>query len=184
MREARPGGVLCTLDGGAPAQAYTLGRDGSGLRAPSRHQVSVGHPHRCGDYGRGLGKSASGRAIPTGVGTTRGVLWLVLLGAGHPHRCGDYVSWKRKHFLLRRAIPTDVGTTLRAPSRHQVSPGHPHGCGDYFWRVLVIWSVFGPSPQVWGLHLTRTAKAPAHSPLGVFPEDGGGKLVKLHSLEA
>jgi len=34
MREARPGGVLCTLDGGVPAQAYTLGRDGSGLRAP------------------------------------------------------------------------------------------------------------------------------------------------------
>jgi len=34
MREGRPGGVLCTLDGGVPAQAYTLGRDGSGLRAP------------------------------------------------------------------------------------------------------------------------------------------------------
>jgi len=41
--EARPGGVLCTLDGGDPAQAYTLGRDGSGLRAPSRHQVSASH---------------------------------------------------------------------------------------------------------------------------------------------
>ena len=36
MREARPGGVLCTLDGGVPAQAYTLGRDGSGLH---RHPV-------------------------------------------------------------------------------------------------------------------------------------------------
>jgi len=45
MREGRPGGVLCTLDGGVPAQAYTLGRDGSGLRAPSasRHQVSASH---------------------------------------------------------------------------------------------------------------------------------------------
>jgi len=45
MREARPGGVLWTLDGGVPAQAYTLGRDGSGLRAPlsSRHQVSPSH---------------------------------------------------------------------------------------------------------------------------------------------
>lgn len=45
MREGRPGGVLCTLDGGVPAQAYTLGRDGSGLRFPSvsRHQVSASH---------------------------------------------------------------------------------------------------------------------------------------------
>ena len=45
MREARPGGVLWTLDGGVPARAYTLGRDGSGLRAPSssRHQVSPSH---------------------------------------------------------------------------------------------------------------------------------------------
>jgi len=42
MREARPGGVLWTLDGGVPARAYTLGRDGSGLYV-SRHQVSASH---------------------------------------------------------------------------------------------------------------------------------------------
>jgi hypothetical protein len=36
MREGRPGGVLWTLDGGVPAQGYTLGRDGSGLY---RHPV-------------------------------------------------------------------------------------------------------------------------------------------------
>jgi len=32
--KGHPGGVLWTLDGGVPASAYTLGRDGSGLRAP------------------------------------------------------------------------------------------------------------------------------------------------------
>jgi hypothetical protein len=32
--------------------------------------------------------------------------------------------------------------------------------------------------------LTRTAKIPSHPPLCVFPGDGAGKLVKLHSLEA
>jgi len=41
--KGRPGGVLWTLDGGVPASAYTLGRDGSGLRAlsASRQWVSA-----------------------------------------------------------------------------------------------------------------------------------------------
>jgi len=66
-------------------------------------------------------------------------------------------------------------------------PVHPHACGDYIDPPPAWGLGLGPSPRVWGLHMTRTAKTFAHPPLrvckGKKPKQGGGLdwLVKLHA---
>ncbi len=136
----------------------------------------TGHPHVCGDYGRGpAGAREPGRAIPTCVGTTSPIGASASRRTGHPHVCGDYTGtltvysspcgpsprvWglrrgRRNDPGLPRAIPTCVGTTPPASPRGPLEAGHPHVCGDYGSCMPGVRATGGPSPRVWGLRAGR-----------------------------
>ncbi len=128
------------------------------------------------------------RSIPTRVGTTARSTPPQPQLAVHPHACGDYSRLAQGRCNLRgpsprvwglrnlmragslssRSIPTRVGTTSVNEPGGLAFAVHPHACGDYSVSSRPTGHLNGPSPRVWGLHLTRTAKTPIDPPLCVL----------------
>src|SRR5271165_1619950 len=53
-----------------------------------------------------------------------------------------------------RTIPTRVGRTSLKCSRFRLQADHPHACGENVAVVMMEGMLIGPSPRVWGEHLT------------------------------
>ena len=110
------------------------------------------------------------RFIPTYVGNTRLARPIWPMTPVHPHVCGEHRQpqidiqrrrgssprmWGTPELTRTRAtrarfIPTYVGNTrpqARPPWRPAV---HPHVCGEHLFCIIVVASVFGSSPRMWG----------------------------------
>ena len=110
------------------------------------------------------------RIIPTRVGTSRPTVTGREKERDHPHACGDKLTIVPPGFTLEgssprvwgqvfncvlvferhRIIPTRVGTSCPIISFSTVPKDHPHACGDKLQILLLMTTLKGSSPRVWG----------------------------------
>ena len=117
------------------------------------------------------------RFIPTLVGNTRLLIFLMGCETVHPHACGEHGCrmlntgfWTGSSprlwgtlcrfatgFLPWRFIPTLVGNTLRGKTCLTRQMVHPHACGEH--RLSGNGGIFaiGSSPRLWGTRPTIQA---------------------------
>ena len=157
-------------------------------------QFRTVHPHACGEHYRQFyqipyiyGSSprlwgthlfyfpaiSTWRFIPTPVGNTSLVLYILNPQPVHPHACGEHrpsISrtprssgssprlWGTRIgslsiIALTRFIPTPVGNTNQDDNHHYHNPVHPHACGEHTMVDAERWSGCGSSPRLWGTHI-------------------------------
>ena len=132
------------------------------------------HPHACGEHLirlRGV-KAADGssprmwgtpqqrpdrlaglRFIPTHVGNTVVVMFIIINIAVHPHACGEHkgdpvegtssagssprmwgtLVYAATSLDILRFIPTHVGNTYPVSGSDSSLPVHPHACGEHYF---------------------------------------------------
>ena len=135
------------------------------------HQQGGGSsPRVWGTLHKRIEANIARRFIPTGVGNTSSTTSTVRSASVHPHGCGEHkipvtlksrlvgssprvwgtlwlmANWYRKE----RFIPTGVGNTITATGVASWRPVHPHGCGEHVAGALIVLTVRGSSPRVWG----------------------------------
>ena len=111
------------------------------------------------------------RFIPTHVGNTIRFCAVCFGFSVHPHACGGTLRIDPETYQMERFIPTHVGGTLQPrQSTHRYSrfipthvgntytlklisllpPVHPHACGEHITTSVMIITVIGSSPRMWG----------------------------------
>ena len=114
------------------------------------------------------------RIIPTRVGTSNRIRYVLNKGEDHPHACGDKATdiigfapalgssprvWGQADVEYSttessRIIPTRVGTRCCQCLSQACPRDHPHACGDKVKQNFCVVTGGGSSPRVWGQGLT------------------------------
>ncbi len=135
-------------------------------------------PRVWGKLARPIPAARRNRSIPTGVGKTRSSGRFRSAPKVHPHGCGENATCVFRDFICRgpsprvwgkrvrglaprvrgRSIPTGVGKTAVIAVPVSAWTVHPHGCGENWAQRRRYKRPNGPSPRVWGKHLSKNSK--------------------------
>ena len=142
------------------------------------------HPHGCGEHPcfRSSSVSASGSS-PRVWGTCARKPANESKSRFIPRVWGTCFV-KRSHSGPPRFIPTGVGNMRKPCLSRSTAAVHPHGCGEHIVRTIVLSTVCGSSPRVWGTCKGKKGSRPESRfiPTGVGNIRSGNKQCRARAV--